>query len=155
VCTCDLSGQWLLSVHEVARLYGSVLTRPSAPAHTTCRIGLYVSKKVCWNTATARPYHSTSPKPGKRRRTAVGLMIFFYHSVVKLLETRPTATCLLIFQATVGMLPMSAACGTSAKDDDSTSIFIPCSASSSRLLLTCSSSRTITSDGAIICARNY
>jgi len=42
VRTCAVSSHWALSVYEVlvAWLYVSVLTQPSAPAHTTCRIGL-------------------------------------------------------------------------------------------------------------------
>jgi len=37
-----VSGQWLLSVYEAlaAQLSWFGFTRPSAPAHTTCRIGL-------------------------------------------------------------------------------------------------------------------
>jgi len=45
VRTRAVSSQWPLSVYEVlvAWLYVSVLTRPSTPAHTTCRIGLLVN----------------------------------------------------------------------------------------------------------------
>jgi len=43
VRTCAVSSQWPLSIYEVsvAWLYILLLTRPSVPAHTTCRIGLY------------------------------------------------------------------------------------------------------------------
>src|SRR6218665_830691 len=42
MCACAVNGQWLLSVYEVlvAQLSGFGLTRPSAPAHTTCGISL-------------------------------------------------------------------------------------------------------------------
>jgi len=65
LCTCAASAHWLMFIGAIQRIG---LTRPSAPAHTTCRIGLFpvsgvVRRSTAWGVS----------RKGRTARTAYSL----------------------------------------------------------------------------------